>query len=97
MTPVLANLISHTFMRPVGKIKIQNVYLFDIHWFIGRRGTPWLRLTSLNIMTSLNVMVFITIWRKSATPLSEMKGMQEKESSWVLGTDRKIRPSGITV
>ena len=41
--------------------------------------------------------IVITIWRKSATPLSEMKGMQEKESSWVLGTDRKIRPSGITV
>ena len=29
---VLANFISHTLIRPVGKIKIENFHAFDIHW-----------------------------------------------------------------
>ena len=29
---MLANLISHTLIRPVGKIKIENFHVFDIHW-----------------------------------------------------------------
>ena len=32
ITPVLANLISHTLIRPAGKINIENFYVFDIHW-----------------------------------------------------------------
>ena len=30
--PVLANLISHSLFRPLGKIKVNNFQVFDIHW-----------------------------------------------------------------
>ena len=32
ITLMLANLISHTLIRPVGKIKIENFHVFDIYW-----------------------------------------------------------------
>ena len=54
ITPVPANLISHTLIRPVGKTKIKNFHVFDIHWLY---RMPLLRLTSLNLMTSLSFMV----------------------------------------
>ena len=41
-----------------GKININNFHVFDIYsGCIGPHGTPLLRLTSLNVMTSLNVTV----------------------------------------
>ena len=32
VTMVLAYLTSHTLIRPMGKIKIENFHVFDIHW-----------------------------------------------------------------
>ena len=79
ITPVLANLISHTLICPSGKIKIKSFMCLIYTGCIGCHSTPLLRLTSLNIMISLYVCNqshgIIKI------PLSEMKGMKEKEST----------------
>ena len=55
---------------------------------IGRHGMPSLRLTTVNVMSSLNVMVLSSQYggRLQSSDciikkqFSEMKGMQEKES-----------------
>ena len=74
---MLANLISHTLIRRVGKIKIENFHsrIFTCLIYtdcIGRHGTPSLRLTSLNVMTSLNVTVLSYNMAESATELTAL-------------------------
>ena len=96
---VPANLISHTLIRPVGKTKIKNFHVFDIHWLY---RMPFLRLTSLNLMTSLSVMVkssqygrcLQSKWLHYQKPTFRNEVCKKKNLSWVWGTDRKICPSG---
>ena len=86
ITPLLANLISHTLIRPVGKIKTENFHVFDIHWLYRKLLYAIVKVdvTERNDVTKLHGVN--TIWRTSAiegnnymikNPLS---GMQEKES-----------------
>ena len=90
ITLVLANLISHTLIRPAGKIKIENFRVFDIHWLyrMSRYAIVKVDVAERNDVTKHHGIV-ITIWQTSAikvtalfmeNPLLEMKGMQEKES-----------------
>ena len=43
-----------------GKIKIENSHVFDIHWLYRTSSIPSLRLTSVNVMTSLNVKIMLS-------------------------------------
>ena len=117
-TPVRAYLISYNLIRPVGKIKIEKQTKTNkqtkktkktkvtrlIHiGCIGRYGAPSFRLTSLNVMTSLNVTVLSSQCGERLQskclhyPLSEMKGVQEKESIMGMRDKQKYPSLGITV
>ena len=70
---------------------------------IGRYGRPLLKLTSLNVMTSLNITILSSQYGRrlqskylhyQKTHLKKWKVCKKKNLSWVLGTDRKICPSG---
>ena len=53
ITLVLANLISHTLICPMGKIKIKNFHVFDIHWLyrMSRYAIVKVDITERNAVT----------------------------------------------
>ena len=77
---------------PGWRIKIEDSQFFDVHCLYIMSSTTSLRLTSLNVIMSLNVTVMsqychpymADVSNRSdciiKNPVSEMKGMQEKES-----------------
>ena len=81
---MLANLT-----HPVGKIKIENFRVFDIHWLYrtSRYDIVKVDVTERNDVTKCHAIV-IRIWRTSAfevtalskTHFQKMKSMLEKES-----------------
>ena len=83
-----ANHISHTLIRPVGKIEIENFHMFDIHWLYRTSGYAIFNVEDEHNDVTKRQGIVIRIWRTSAiegtalskTPHSEMKGVQEKES-----------------
>ena len=82
---MLANLISHTFIRPVKKIKIENFHVFDIHWLYrtSRYAIDKVDVTERNYVTKHDGHNMADVCNRSdciiKNPLSEMEGMQEKE------------------
>ena len=73
MTPVLPNLISHTLIRPVGRIKIENFLVFDIHWLYRtpRYAIVKAGITERNDVTKCHGIV-TKIWRMSATEVTAL-------------------------
>ena len=102
ISPVLADLISHTFIRPVGKTKIENFHMFDIHllYRTSRYAIVKVDVTERYDVTKRHSIV-ITIRRRSAieatafskTYFQKLKVCKKKNLSWVWRTDRNIRPS----
>ena len=102
ITPVLANLISHTLIRPLGKIKIEN-FQGLIYTGIGRHDTSLVRLTSLNVMTSLKVTLLSpeyggrlqSKWQQYQKPTFRNERYARKRTyHGCEGQIEKIRPSG---
>ena len=63
--------MSHILIRPVGKIKIENLHVFDIHWLYrtSRYAIVKVDVTERNDVTKCHFIV-ITIWRTSAIGLN---------------------------
>ena len=86
---MLVNLISHTLIHPVGKIKIETFHAFDIHWLY---RTSRYAIIKADVTEKRNDItkrhdIVITIWRTVCNRsdcmikknyFSEMNGMQEK-------------------
>ena len=99
---MLADLISHTLICPMGKTKIDNFHVFDIHWLYRTSRYAIIKVddTDCNDITKCYFIVIIIWWTSAIevikNSLSEMKGMKEKES--IMGvTDRKSPSLRITV
>ena len=81
---MLANLISHTLIRPVGKIKIENFQVFDIHWLYrtSRYVTVKVDVTERNGVSKRNGIV-ITIWRTSAIEVTALSKTHFRNESYI--------------
>ena len=100
---MLANLISHNLIRPMGKIKIETFRVFDIHWLY---RTPRYAIVKVDVTQLYDVTkchgIIVTIWRTSAIEVTALSKIhfqkwqicKKKNLPWVWRTDRKIRPSG---
>ena len=70
---MLANLISHTLVCPMGKIKIENFHVFDIHWLYRTSQYAILKVEVIehNDVTKRHGIV-ITIWWMSAIKVTAL-------------------------
>ena len=68
---MLANFISHTLIRPKGKIKIDNFHVFDIHWL---NRTSWYAIVKVDVTERNDGTIChgidITIWRTSVVEVT---------------------------
>ena len=64
ITPVLANLISYTLIRPMVKIKIENFQVFDIQWLYrtSRYAIVKVDITERNDVTKCHSFVITIRW-----------------------------------
>ena len=72
-TSAIANVISYTLIRPVGKVKIENFLVFGVHWLY---RTSRYAIVKVDVTERYDVTnrlgIVITTWRTSAIEVTAL-------------------------